>query len=419
MGFVHKAESSPHTTPSPIHSTPKRISSRSSTLLFCIALIACIYYFYPIFKTCNIMQPSEPDLSTFTDTIFLPFTNNFSPKDVTRIRCTIEGEVFHNMPLDTGSTGTLIGAPILPHLDPKTGIPAHHFFTSSRILYVGRLIDLQITFHANAGSIATAQVPVLIVDKSFLCPWYSPGSDGSECPPGPNGESPTERDTAKIAYMGVGFGRNRPSDGMPFASPRINPFLNIKMIDGQPVSETSMRCGYIVAKEGVHIGLTRENTRDFAFSDLQPGLTNKQDAKDWSMAAMCFRIDGGDIHCGTVLVDTGVSQMYIRPEVGGSIPNVTVPNPIKHGYAKMVRRVKPGTEITVASPSFDFPVAAYSFTVGEGSNIEPEFVVPALPSSPPYVNTGRNFLHGYSIAFDAVGGRFGFCPVRSSSSSVL
>jgi hypothetical protein len=257
------------------------------------------------------------------------------------------------------------------------------------------------------------------VDKSFLCPWYSPGTDGSECPPGPNGERATERDTAKIAYMGIGFGRNRPSDGMPFATPRINPFLNIKMIDEQPVSETSMRCGYIVTKEGVHIGLTRENISGFAFSDLQQGLTHKQDAKDWSMAAMCFRIDGGDRHCGTVLVDTGVSQMYIRPEEGGSIPNVSIPNPIKQGYAKTVKRVKPGTDIAVAFPSFHFPAAAYSFTVGEGSIIEPDFVVPALPTSPPYVNTGRNFLHGYSIAFDAVGGRFGFRPVRSSSSSVL
>jgi len=365
------------------------------------------------------MRHDGTDSSTFTDSIFLPFTNDFSSKDVTRIRCSIESEMFHKMPLDTGSTGTLIGAPILPHLDPTAGETAHHFFTSSRILYVGRLVDLQITFHADAGLNATARVPVLIVDKSLHCPWYRPGTDSSECPPGPNGEEATERDTAKIAYMGVGFGRNRPSDGMPYAIPRINPFLNIDTIDGRPVSLTSFRPGYTVSSGGVHIGLTQENMHGFAFSDLQPGLTHSEDPRDWAMAAMCFRIDGGEVYCGTVLVDTGVSQMYIRPEQGGSIPNITIPNPIKQGYTKMVKRVKPGTEITVAFPSLNRPVAGYSFVVGEGSDFEPDFVVPVSSTSSPYVNTGRNFLHGYSIAFDAVLGRFGFRPERSTSSSVL
>jgi len=365
------------------------------------------------------MRPTEPDLSPYTDTIFIPFTNKFSSDDVTRIACTIAGEPFRGMPVDTGSTGVLVGAPILPHIDPEVGEPAHHFFTSSRILYVGRLIELPVSFDADAGLNATARVPVLIVDKSWQCPWYNPSKDKFICPPGPNGEIAKERDTSKIAYMGVGFGRNCPKDGMPIAAPQVNPFLNIDTVDGRPVSGATMRSGYIVTTEGVHLGLTRENTQSFVFDRLQPGLTHEQDPRDWAMAQMCFRIDNGEKHCGTVLVDTGIAQMYIRAEEGVSIPTVTIRNPNKHGYSKTVKRVKPGTDITVAFPAFDNSATGYSFLVGEGSAIEPRFVVPGRPSSPPYVNTGRNFLHGYSIAFDAVGGRFGYRPVPSNSSSVL
>jgi hypothetical protein len=418
MSSVHKIESLLYTTQSPTRSTPLRKSSKSSTLLFCAILAACVFRFFAL-PTYHTMQPNDTDLVQCTDTVFLPFTNKFSSEDVPRIKCTIEGEVFNSMPVDTGSTAILIGAPILPHLDPKAGEPAHHFFTSSRILYVGRLVELSICFHAEGGVNATATVPVLIVDKSWQCSWYNPSKDGFECPVGPGGEKATERDVAKIAYMGFGFGRNNPRDGMPNATPKVNPFLNIDTIDGKPVSEESMRSGYIVTTQGVHLGLTQENTKGFAFSNLQPGLTHDQDARDWAMATTCFRINSGEKHCGTVLVDTGISQMYIKAGQGASIPSEEVQIPGKNGSTKVVKRVSRGTEITVAFPSFDFPAGGYSFTVGDGSAIEPEFVVPLSPTSPPYINTGRNLLHGYSIAFDAIGGRFGFRPVQTSSSSVL
>jgi hypothetical protein len=407
MSSVHKIES---------RSTPLRKSSKSSTLLFCAILAACVFRFFAL-PTYHTMQPNDTDLVQCTDTVFLPFTNKFSSEDVPRIKCTIEGEVFNSMPVDTGSTAILIGAPILPHLDPKAGEPAHHFFTSSRILYVGRLVELSICFHAEGGVNATATVPVLIVDKSWQCSWYNPSKDGFECPVGPGGEKATERDVAKIAYMGVGFGRNSLKDGMPSATPDVNPFLNIDTINGKP--EASMQSGYIVTTHGVHLGLTQENTKGFAFSNLQPGLTHDQDPRDWAMSGMCFKINGGQKHCGTVLVDTGISQMYIKAGEGASIPSDEVQIPGRNGAKKLVKRVSRGTEITVAFPSFDLPAAEYSFSAGDGSAIGPEFVVPLSPTSPPYINTGRNLLHGYSIAFDAIGGRFGFRPVQACSSSVL
>jgi hypothetical protein len=398
----------------PSTSTALHRSRESSTLFRRIALPIAIVGFFVMLKSICTMPSTYRNMVRTNNTIFIPFVHKFSHKHVPQVMCTIEG-VRIKMPVDTGSTGLLVGAPILPNMI-DVGEPAHHFFTSSRILYVGRLVSLPVRFDGEADAYATAKVPILIVDKSWRCPWYKPGRDTFKCPLGPNGEKATERDTAHITYMGVGFGRNGPEDGMSHAAPSINPFLNIQNIDGAPIIPQSMRAGYIVTTKGVHLGLTSDAIRKFTFEDLQPGLTHEEDARDWAMARMCFSINGEGKSCGSMLVDTGIAQMYIRPDEGVSVPTVTIRNPNKHGYAKMVQRVKRGTRIEVAFPSFDREVTSYSFTVGEGSAVEPNYVVPARATSAPFVNTGRNFLQGYSIAFDAIGGRFGFRPVQTSSS---
>jgi hypothetical protein len=418
---VHKPSLTPASTSTPARpsiSTASRSPRRSSTLFCQAGVLIVLLGFYVFFDNIYIMPSATTIFSHHTKTVFIPFVNKFSPKHVPQVKCTIQG-VNIDMPVDTGSTGLLIGAPRLPNVDTKVGEPAHHFFTSSKILYVGRLVQLPVTFGGEGGLNATAKVPILVVDKSWTCPWYSPGKDSFKCPPGPKGERATERDTSNITYMGVGFGRNNPKDGMPIAGPRVNPFLNIDTINGSQISTTSMRAGYIVTTKGVHLGLTPQNVRGFAFEDLEPGLTHPIDPRDWAMARMCFSINGEGRSWGSVLVDTGIAQMYIRPDEGESIPTVTIRNPNKHGHARMVKRVKDGTHITVAFPSFDSQVSSYSFTIGEGSSVEPNFVVPARSAFPPFVNTGRNLLHGHSIAFDAIGGRFGFRPVHPSSASVL
>ncbi|KAF1915464.1 hypothetical protein BDU57DRAFT_518442 [Ampelomyces quisqualis] len=419
---VYKANSPPpapasSSTPSSSSTTSLRMC-KCSTLFHRIATLGATLGFYVILGSFGIMPSAATDLLQHSRSIFIPFVFKLSPKHVPQVMCTIEG-VDIKMPVDTGSTGLLIGAPILPNIDSQIGRPAHHFFTSSKILYVGRLVKLPVRFGGEAGSYAQTRVPILIVDKSWGCPWYQPGNDTFDCPAGPNGEAAVERDTSNITYMGVGFGRNDPKDGMPIAAPQNNPFLNIDSIDGFPVSWKTMRAGYIVTTKGIHLGLTCHNTRGFAFEDLQPGLTHDTDARDWAMAQMCFSVNGEGRNCGTLLVDTGIAQMYIRPNEGVSIPSVIIRNPNKHGFAKMVRRVKRGTNITVAFPSFHERAASYTFIVGEGSAIEPEFVVPARAKSTSFINTGRNFLYGYSVAFDAVGGRFGFQPAHPGASCVL
>ncbi|KAF2868468.1 hypothetical protein BDV95DRAFT_609947 [Massariosphaeria phaeospora] len=355
---------------------------------------------------------SSADTSRYTQSIFLPYVHKFSSKSVPMVNAVIDGIDFQ-LPMDTGSTGLLVGAPLLPHIGHTQGTPAYEFLTSSWILYTGRLVDLTITFHGSNQTIARATVPVLVVDKSVVCPWYDPSSDTFHCPHGPNGEEPTARDTSRITYMGVGFGRNRPGDGQPHAVPRGNPFLNIESVNGQPVRQNSWWCGYTLSTKGVRLGLTEANIQGFNFTALDPGVTHDDDPRDWDMVNMAFSINGKGENCGPALVDTGISQMYIRAEEGVSIPTVTVRNPNKNGTAKWVQRVKPGTAIAVGFPSLNESRAAgYAFEVGKGTLMEPDYVVPAKPGRPPLVNTGRNFLFGYAVAFDAAGGRFGFRAVQ-------
>jgi len=329
------------------------------------------------------------------------------------VRATISGVDFE-LPMDTGSTGIMIGAPRLPNIGLDEGTPAYEYLSSSRILYSGRLVNQSVTFRGVDGAYAAASVPILVVDRSTVCPWYKPGVDGFDCPRVPHRPYPEYRDVSQITYMGVGFGRNRLGDNKPKALPSGNPFLNIRTINGAALPVGSLRAGYTISTEGVFLGLTKENTRGFVFTILETGVTHHTDARDWAMVKMCFSINGQGSHCGSALIDTGIPQMYLRTDEGVELPNVTVRNPNKEGDAEWVKRGKPGTKIAIAFPSMDgTEVARYSFEVGDkGTRMGPTYVVPERQAPPPYVNTGRNFLFGFSVAFDADGGRFGFRPIH-------
>jgi hypothetical protein len=354
------------------------------------------------------------DLSPYGESVFLPYTNRFGTDEVPCVKATINGTEL-NLPVDTGSTGLFIGKPKLPNVDTRKAPRGYQFLTSSTLLYTGHIVDLEITFHGSLGTSATSKVPVLIVERSVKCQWYNMTVDAGRCPPNPDDPStkPIERDISRIMYMGVGFGRNRQDDDRAIAVPKGNPFLNILAINGRGLQSGAFRTGYTVSTEGIHLGLTGHNTQNFIFTDLERGATHNKDPRDWAMVGMSLRLNNGSTYNGSALIDTGIPQMYLRTQVGAKISNITIPNPNGHGY---VRRVPAGTKIAVGFPNFD-GVAGYSFVVGKGSLVEPKYVVPAKQLEPPYVNTGRNLLFLYSVAFDAVGGRFGFRPVPPGASS--
>ncbi|KAF2637724.1 hypothetical protein P280DRAFT_406434 [Massarina eburnea CBS 473.64] len=388
-----------------VHSHRRR---RLCTTVF-LAIVLVIRYHQYAYDTIMATRIRNADLSGYTQSIFLPYVHPFSSEEIPIVQTTVNG-IDIDMPVDTGSTGLLIGAPLLPDIDPTEGTKIYHYLTSSTILYIGRLVSVSVTFHGSLGSSAVARVPALIVDESFRCPWYNPKKDTDRCPRGPNGEEAERRDTRKITYMGIGFGRNKAGSGQPNATPGCNPFLNIIYVNGTAVSRGALRSGYIISTRGVDIGLTTANTRGFLFASLEPGVTHREDSRDWAMVRANLSINGKGGRPGYGLVDTGIPQMYIRAEDGVSIPTVMIPNPDPNGTAEEVERVKPGTRIGIgALSSGREQVMEYSFVVGKGaSKMEPCFVKEGRQTPPPFVNTGRNFFFGYDVAFDAAGGRFGF-----------
>ena len=367
--------------------------------------------------------PTQSFESQYTKSVFLPYIHKFKTEHVPLVKVTIHAgnDVLIDMPVDTGSTGLLIGAPLLPGIDPGAGTPGRQYLSSSNIVYVGRYLDLNVTFHGAKTTTAEARVPVLLVDKSWVCPWYDPLKHGYECPLGPEGQKPVERDVSGITYMGVGFGRNKNADGQRTTTSWGNPFLNIHAINGEPVRSKEMKPGYVVSTGGIQLGLTKDNTRRFEFMPLERGVLHSRDPRDWAMPRMQFRVNGRRSVAGYALIDTGVAQMYIRAEDDMPIPEVVIKNP--KGGASMVHRVKNGTRIAidfgaVVGGNVSEAKASYSFQVGVPSPMAPSYAAPGRQEPPPYVNTGRNFLKGYSIAFDAVDGRLGFRPVSSYQSSL-
>jgi hypothetical protein len=379
-----------------------------------LQIVLCLLSFYFISTHyMSIMPPTRQhdDFSKYTDWIFLPYVHRFSTDLVPEVHATIGGIDFE-LPVDTGSTGLMIGAPRLPHISLDEGEPAYEYLTSSRILYNGRLVNQSITFHGEYGAYATATVPILVVDRSMVCPWYKPGIDGFDCPIIPGRRYPEFRDVSRITYMGVGFGRNTLYDNKPKALPSGNPFLNLRSINGSELPLGSLRTGYTISIEGVHLGLTATNAAGFLWTGLEKGVTHASDPRDWAMVKMCFEINGEGNNCGSALIDTGIPQMYLRTDVGVETPNVTIRNPNKEGDAEYVRRVKFGTKIMIGFPTLEGKdhVIGYSVEVGQEKPMAPTYVVPTKQAPPPYVNTGRNFLRGMDVAFDADGGRFGFRP---------
>ena len=326
----------------------------------------------------------------------------------------------YNPIIDTGTCGLVISANGFPEWTNSTTSEypiGWEFLSSSKRLYSGHWILKGLQF-MNAGVEVTSRVPILAVEEVTICPNYNETTDTNICPTPTSGPSPvvTSMPTG-IQVMGVGFGRE--ADGQPQGTPDKNPFLNIQTIDGHAVSgDRAFRNGYIISKEGITIGLTGSNIAGMKFAKLAPRLTNSStpssNSRDWAAVEVCMSINGAACTPGSGLIDTGVAQSYMTLPLG-TLANRTIYPLLDNGSTVDIQFGSPGTI-----------VACENFTVGDEDGIE-EGIVPssvrlslADPSTnPPHVNTGRHFLRGWKLAFDAVEGRLGFGPVKDTDESPM
>ncbi|HEV3051059.1 MAG TPA: hypothetical protein VGX50_12165, partial [Longimicrobium sp.] len=174
-------------------------------------------------------QDAAPDYAPYTATAFIPFDPDmsnarmpFTERVVLSFR--VEGRSGTlRATMDTGTTGVVISADLLPPFDTADAPPGSEFLSSSNVLWTGHWVTQDLVFLGPDGPVATARVPVLAMQSEITCPGYKV-SFGTACPesarvahgedsvrfcghqpPRPCYYSP--RHVRDLVYMGVGFGR--------------------------------------------------------------------------------------------------------------------------------------------------------------------------------------------------------------------
>jgi hypothetical protein len=314
-----------------------------------------------------------PDYGGYHQGVFLPFLDDQgSGIDRTpTIGLSFGGRV-HRAVLDSGSTGVVVAASLIPDFDQLAAVgPGKLTYTSSGRVRLGQWVVTPVTLVGeDETTISTTPMPVLAVTEVRCL------RDARDCTPN---DSPRD-----IAMVGVGFGRE--GDAQSQSTPDKNPLLQVAG-DGKP-----LRRGYILGHNGVQVGLTGENTGgSFTFVKLQ----RSPDLNDWSAVPACISLDGlTPPACGTMLVDTGVSAMFL-----------TVPPAQANG---MTGSLPPGTKVAIGLDVPGGQTELYSFAVEGASALAPSATHLRVADDRTFVNTSFHFLNGFDVLYDADGGYAGF-----------
>ena len=329
----------------------------------------------------------RPDYPAPAYSITIPFDESpdFHHLDKTlQMLTSINGGAAHDFTIDTGSVGVVVPASEVPNIDPHAPLGELRYVSSGlKLEGVWTRATVRFIDPANKAAFAEATVDVLAVTR------------GSCTGGGPN----SGRCTGNIPHMlGIGFGRGS-ADGMRTAS--ANPFLNL-----DAMQRGEMRHGYLITRRGMTFGLTSPETKGFDFVKLEasPPATPKLETedkspapftKDWATAPGYLSIGTKDYPVGTILMDTGLTNMMVAEpgQQGGSeLPSDAV--------------------ITIHLLGGKL---AYRFTPSDTANPQtPRRVTWIRESHGPFVNTGLRAFACYDYLYDADGGYLALRPTCSS-----
>lgn len=314
-----------------------------------------------------------PDYERFREGVFLRYLNaeEGGLNAVPRIGLSFGGEPIR-AELDSGSTGIVVAASFIPGFVQLPSIgPGKLTYTSSGRVMLGQWVVTPVALVGKEGArIQTEPMPVLAVTEVQCL------ETARECTP--------TTSPRNIAMVGVGFGRE--GDSQSQSTPDKNPLLRVTGRAGE------RRRGYILTQEGVHVGLTGANTRgDFRFVKL----TKQSDRPDWGGTRACISINGvTPPACGTLLVDTGVTAMFLAlPEAQSGGAQRTLP---------------PGTQVAIRAGEGAGAFDLYQFTMGSDSALAPADIHLRVAPDRVFVNTSFHLLAGFDVLFDADGGYAGF-----------
>lgn len=269
--------------------------------------------------------------------------------------------------MDTGSTGIVISAGSIPDFAQLAGTPGKLTYNSSGRIMIGSWVTTPVTISGSNGQhFTTAPIPVLAVTQ-IACQ-----DNARHCTP--------EDNPRGVAMMGVGFAREGSEQKQ--STPDTNPLLN-------PASTTAFHKGYVVTRNGVHVGLNANVAGEgFSFVKLQP---DPHIPGEWQPAPVCITVNSDAKRCGTALIDTGVTDMFLTLP---GYPSKTLPDD-----ARLTFTFTPAVSYTLAADDDD-------------SALAPEKIVLNTTRQTPFVNTGVNFLNGFDVLYDAQNGYFGYRAVK-------
>jgi len=324
-------------------------------------------------------QSTPPPAYRGLNAVAIPYANGPVRREhVPEIWLRLPGGEPRRFGMDTGSTGIVVSSEhYIPAPGDIEGGPGRIIYNSSGRMLHGThwTTDVEI-MQGRERPAATARVQVLRVER-ITCLRHARDCEPRERPSG-------------VAYMGVGFDRDSAQGSAPTA--QRNPFVAlISLASGMPAG--TVRPGYIVTREGIHLGMTPALTRNFAFVKLAPKGTSVGGLPEWNGAPLTVSVDGVT-GSGTSLVDTGINSMFLSPPAG---------TPLAHG-----RPAPRGTSVSIWLPGQAPPHATYAFTVGDWSNPLHPAKVEVVHDRGTFVNTGRMFLQGFDYLYDAAGGYVGY-----------
>ncbi|MFG1461569.1 hypothetical protein V5F77_01610 [Xanthobacter sp. DSM 24535] len=330
-----------------------------------------------------------PDLSAHTTATFLSYLDApLAGVPMTRppsLGVAFGGRVVRAV-MDTGSTGIVVAARAIPDLAtlPRLG-PGQLTYSSSGRIMRGTWVMTPVQISGTAGAqVTTRPMPVLAVTRVDCL------KSARHCRP--------RRNPTGIAMLGVGFARQ--GDHQEQSTPDRNPFLAVEGM-GDAAAPGGVRRGYIVTRRGVQVGLSADTVAGFSFIKL----AKSSEFPDWAAPPACLSLNGrAPEACGTALVDTGVSTMYLSLPPAQQQGQVT-------GEAAGRTSLPAGAKLSVRLGA-EGAGAAYSFAVGDAANpLAPLKVVLVPRGARTFVNTSLRLLNGFDYLYDADGGYVGFRPV--------
>lgn len=347
---------------------------------------------------------------SYTDTVRLQFKQTI-PNPVTTgttptLDVSLGGQSALPFTVDTGSTGMVISRDKFDPtgfklINPNGSVP----YTSSKNNPTGPIYEVPIEITGQDGqNRIRSTVHVLVTEL----PDY--------------------------AMMGVGFDRggntgvNDTSQNIPlYPTPQMNAFLSITHINGKPVSDATLRKGYIVGQDGVRLGLTSTYTSDFSMVKLSTNTIAPQNK--WNRAPMSFSVGSSQAGGGAFLPDTGIAYVLIaRP--AGELPSNTVACADTRVTGQCAA---PGTMIGVnLTPGLPVDVRT-TFSLKATNDADsgqpnmPPFVRVEEPTPPgeqtlstPFAfNSGQFFYQYFDYLFDYDGGYVGYRPIAGQTFAVV